>query len=200
MNFGRKKRDCWSKNHHPKDAFKNQAGNEAKFPVCRCIKTRQKRDPFLLHQESLLKGDIKSGHFCSKQLFCYFHFTIAVDNWNRPQFMLQQTLQQNTHVITKAICSHSHFVSLRQSTMRFLALLLLYLEICKFATSQFLCNEEAFKCKYNEDMCIPLKWVCDGSNDCIDGSDEILCATTQTTTTQRYKTFQKKFKDIKIQK
>ena len=38
--------------------------------------------------------------------------------------------------------------------------------------SQIVCNELTFGCKYNEDMCIPIEWVCDGSKDCFDGSDE----------------------------
>merc|ERR1712062_788003 len=40
------------------------------------------------------------------------------------------------------------------------------------ANCDILCTEATFGCKYNTEMCIPIAWVCDGTEDCLDGSDE----------------------------
>lgn len=41
----------------------------------------------------------------------------------------------------------------------------------------FICNDVEFKC-VNDNYCIPLERYCDGEKDCVDGSDEKMCAVT----------------------
>ena len=53
--------------------------------------------------------------------------------------------------------------------------LLSFLLLWRFTDSYFVCNENSFRCKYDQQICVPVKWICDGTNDCLDGSDEILC-------------------------
>lgn len=38
------------------------------------------------------------------------------------------------------------------------------------------CSAEYFTC--NNSVCVPKLWVCDGENDCADGSDEAVCRRT----------------------
>ena len=39
-------------------------------------------------------------------------------------------------------------------------------------SESLLCNEDTFNCTTGVPACIPTSWVCDGHNECIDGSDE----------------------------
>lgn len=34
------------------------------------------------------------------------------------------------------------------------------------------CNSNSMRC-HNGQSCVPLHWLCDGENDCSDGSDEV---------------------------
>lgn len=38
------------------------------------------------------------------------------------------------------------------------------------------CTQEQFTCRSKLGECVPLTWMCDGSKDCSDGSDERACS------------------------
>lgn len=40
------------------------------------------------------------------------------------------------------------------------------------------CSPEEFHCAKHQPKCVPMTTVCDGHNDCVDGSDEVRCNTT----------------------
>ena len=42
-------------------------------------------------------------------------------------------------------------------------------------TAALVCQDDEFKCPDVEVGCIKQEWVCDGDNDCGDGSDEVNC-------------------------
>ena len=60
---------------------------------------------------------------------------------------------------------------------------------------EFPCDENAFKCKFNQHFCIPYHWVCDGTPDCHDASDEIFCPSTLTTP-KTTKSFESEIEDL----
>ena len=41
-----------------------------------------------------------------------------------------------------------------------------------FILDEILCHGDSFNCKKNSPPCLPTSWVCDGDEDCADGSDE----------------------------
>lgn len=43
-------------------------------------------------------------------------------------------------------------------------------------TEKHVCTPEEFTCKSSEGECIPMSWVCDGNQDCSNGSDETTCS------------------------
>ena len=43
-------------------------------------------------------------------------------------------------------------------------------------------GQNTWKCP-NDDICLPIKYKCDGHEDCNDGADEVGCSTTRTSTT-----------------
>ena len=65
------------------------------------------------------------------------------------------------------MCSMTQLAKMKQ--------LLNFLLFWRLTASNFVCNENSFRCKYDQQICVPVKWICDGTNDCLDGSDEILC-------------------------
>ena len=58
------------------------------------------------------------------------------------------------------------FLNKRCSCLLFVPLLFILIDALTCASNQFTCNNE---------KCVTTRWVCDGDNDCGDGSDEINC-------------------------
>jgi len=46
--------------------------------------------------------------------------------------------------------------------------------LCYVILGTFRCEQKELKCNSSQ-FCVPMAWVCDGENDCDDGSDERYC-------------------------
>ena len=52
-----------------------------------------------------------------------------------------------------------------------------YSIICQLSSLVTTCVADEFECKATG-LCIPISWYCDGTPDCIDADDEIMCIST----------------------